>query len=53
MKSLGQDVCKFLHSLNLEILDQPHCTILDDFVGKLPPDVDLLGAFTSSDDVVS
>ncbi len=34
-------------------LDKPHRTILDDLVGELLPDVDLLGSFASADDVVA
>ncbi len=34
-------------------LDQPHRALLDDFVGEVLLDVDVLGDFTSTDDVVT
>ena len=42
MQSLGQDACHLSRGRNL---DKPHLTILDDFVGKALPEVDVLGAF--------
>ena len=32
--------------------DQPHFNILDDFVGEVLPDVNVLGSLTAADDVV-
>ncbi len=34
-------------------LDKPHHTILNDLVGEVLPDVDVLGLFASADDVVA
>ena len=34
-------------------LDEQHSTILDDFVVEVLPDVNMLGSFTSADDVVA
>ena len=34
-------------------LAQPQLTVLDDFVGEVLPDVDVLGTFPSADDVVT
>ncbi len=42
----GQDVRHLLCGRNL---DEQHRTILDDFVGEVLPDVDVLGSFTSAD----
>ena len=50
MQSLGQDIGHLGRRRNL---DQPHLTILNDFVGEVLPDVDVLGTFPSADDVVT
>ena len=50
MQSLGQDIGHLGRRRNL---DQPHLTILNDFVGEVLPDVDVLGTFPSSNDVVT
>ena len=33
--------------------DEPHLTVLDDLVGEVLPDVNVLGTFTAADDVVT
>ena len=50
MQSLGQDIGQLGRCLDL---DQPHLTILNDFVGEVLPDIDVLGTFPSADDVVT
>ena len=50
MESLGQDV---RHLSRGRDLDEPHLTILDDLVGEVLPDVDVLGTFPAADDVVT
>ena len=50
MESLGQDV---RHLSRGRDLDEPHLTILDDLVGEVLPDVDVLGTFPSADDDVA
>ena len=50
MESLGQDV---RHLSRGRDLDEPHLTILDDLVGEVLPDVNVLGTFPAADDVVT
>ncbi len=50
MQSLGQDIG---HLGRRQNLDQLHLTILNDFVGEVFPDVDVLGTFPSANDVVT
>ena len=49
MESLDQDV---RHLSRGRDLDEPHLTILDDLVGEVLPDVDVLGTFPAADDVL-
>ena len=46
----GQDVCHLSRGWDL---DQPHLTVLDDFVDEVLPEIDVLGTFPSADDAVT
>ena len=50
MKSLGEDICKLLRGVDS---NQTQVSILDRFMGKVLPDVDVLGTFSASDNVVA
>ena len=49
-RCLGQDVRQLGRGRDL---DKPHCPILDDFMREVLPDVNVLGPFSSADDVVA
>ena len=50
MKLLGKDIGQLVLRRHL---DEPHLAILDDLVGEVLPDVDVLGSLTAADDVVA
>ena len=51
---LEEDVVPWFGQLVLRRhLDQQHFSILDDFVGEVLPDVNVLGSLTAADDVVT
>ena len=50
MKPLGEDIGLLVLRRHL---DEPHLAILDDLVGEVLPDVDVLGSLTAADDVVA
>ena len=50
MKSLGEDICELLRSVDS---NQAQVSILDRLVGKVLSDVDVLGTFSASDNVVA
>ncbi len=50
MKSLGEDVCELLRSTDP---NQTQVSILDRFMGEVLPYVDMLGAFSTSNNVVA
>ena len=50
MKSLGEDICELLRGVDS---NQAQVSILDHLVGKVLPDVDVLGTFSASDNVVA
>ena len=50
MKSLGEDICKLLQGVDS---NQAQVTILDRFMGEVLLDVDVLGALSASDNVVT
>ena len=47
MKSLGQDIGQLVLRRHL---DKPHLTILNDLVGEVLPNIDMLGSLTAADD---
>ena len=50
MKPVGKDIGELVLR---HYLDELHLAILDDFVGEVPPDVDVLGSLTAADDIVA
>ena len=50
MKSLGEDVCELLRSVDS---NQAQVSVLDCFMGEVLPNVNVLGALSASDDVVT
>ena len=50
MKSLGKDIGQLVLRRHL---DEQHLAVLDDLVGEVLPDVDVLGSLTAADDVVA
>ena len=50
MQTLGKNIGQLERSRHQ---DQLHLSILDDFVGEVLPDVNVLGSLTAANDVVS
>mmetsp|Transcript_41811 Transcript_41811/g.87394 ORF Transcript_41811/g.87394 Transcript_41811/m.87394 type:complete len:89 (+) Transcript_41811:129-395(+) len=50
MKSLGEDICELLRGVDS---NQAQVSVLDCFMGEVLPDVDVLGTFSASDNVVA
>ena len=50
MKSLGKDIGQLVLRRHL---DEPHLAVLNDLVGEVLPNVDVLGSLTAADDVVA
>ena len=50
MKSLGKDIGQLVLRRHL---DEPHLAVLNDLVGEVLPNVDMLGSLTAADDVVA
>ena len=48
VKPLGKDIGQLVLRRHL---DEPHLAILDDLVGEVLPDVDVLGSLTAADEI--
>ena len=49
-RALRKDISQLVLRLHL---DQPHFSILDDLMGEMPTDVNVLGPLTAANDVVT
>ena len=50
MKSLGEDICELLRGVDS---NHTQVAILDSFMGEVLPDVDVLGALSASNNIVT